>query len=48
VCADKVRDIKLKDMRCPICQKLVQEHSHAESVVCFEKHKQLKQEKEKG
>jgi hypothetical protein len=33
-CAHKQRDIKLKDLRCPICHKLVLEHSHSESIAC--------------
>ena len=35
-CAHKQRDIQLKDVRCPICNKLVLEHSQAEGVACTE------------
>lgn len=41
-CAHKQRDIKLKDVRCSICDKLLLEHSHAESVACSEKDKAAK------
>jgi hypothetical protein len=44
-CAHKQRDIQLKDVRCPICNKLVLEHSHAEGLACSEKDKAAKHEK---
>ena len=42
-CARKQRDLKLKDVRCPICNKLVLEHSQSESVACSEKDRAAKQ-----
>ena len=44
-CAHKQRDIQLKDLRCPIWNKLVLEHSQSEGVACFEKDKAAKHEK---
>src|SRR5215469_6654916 len=35
-CADKQREIKLNDVRCPICNRLALEHSDSERGACFE------------
>lgn len=38
-CDDKQRNIQLKAVRCPICNKLALEHSQAERKACREKYK---------
>ncbi len=37
VCADKQRDIELKDVRCPTCSKLVLGHFPGEGVACSDR-----------